>query len=41
MTVIAEDKGPVSPCGACRQVMHELLPKGTPITLANVKGETK
>lgn len=41
MTVIADDERPVSPCGACRQVMHELLPKKTPITLANLKGETK
>ncbi len=41
MTIIADDRQPVSPCGACRQVMHELLPKGTRITLANMKGETK
>ncbi len=40
MTIIAEDKGPVSPCGACRQFMHEILPKETKITLANMKGET-
>ncbi len=38
MTIIANDHGPVSPCGACRQVMHELLPKGTPIVLANTQG---
>ncbi|MDY0278631.1 MAG: cytidine deaminase, partial [Acholeplasma sp.] len=41
ITIVADDKGPVSPCGACRQVMHELMPKGTKITLANLKGETK
>jgi cytidine deaminase len=40
MTIIANDHGPVSPCGACRQVMHELLPKGTKIILANTKGKT-
>jgi cytidine deaminase len=40
MTIIADDKGPVSPCGACRQFMHEILPKHTKITLANTKGET-
>ena len=39
MTVIANDHGPVSPCGACRQVMHELLPKEAKIYLANTKGE--
>lgn len=41
ITIIADDHQPVSPCGACRQVMHELLPKGCRITLANMKGETK
>lgn len=41
MTIVADDKGPVSPCGACRQFMHELLPKDTKVTLANTKGETK
>ncbi len=41
MTIVANDHGPVSPCGACRQVMHELLPKGAKITLANTKGQTK
>ncbi|RJX25280.1 MAG: cytidine deaminase [Acholeplasma sp.] len=40
ITVIANDHGPVSPCGACRQVMHELLPKDAKIILANTKGET-
>jgi cytidine deaminase len=40
MTIIANDHGPVSPCGACRQVMHELLPKDTKIILANTKGNT-
>lgn len=40
ITVIANDHGPVSPCGACRQVMHELLPKHAKIILANTKGET-
>ena len=41
MTIVADDKGPVSPCGACRQFMHELLPKDTKITLGNLAGETK
>ena len=41
MTIIADAKHPVSPCGACRQVMHELLPKGTPIYLTNLEGEIK
>ena len=41
ITIIANDHGPVSPCGACRQVMHELMPKNTKIYLANTKGEIK
>lgn len=41
MTVIANDHGPVSPCGACRQVMHELIPKQAKIYLANTKGDIK
>jgi len=41
VTIIANDHGPVSPCGACRQVMHELVPKTAKITLANTKGQTK
>ncbi len=41
MTIIADTEHPISPCGACRQVMHELLPKGTPIYLVNLKEELK
>jgi len=41
ITIIANDHGPVSPCGACRQVMHELMPKHTKVYLANTKGEIK
>jgi cytidine deaminase len=39
--VIANHKFPVSPCGACRQVMAELLPDDCIITLANLDGDTK
>ena len=41
MTVVANDHGPVSPCGACRQVMHELMPKNAKVILANTEGELK
>ena len=41
ITVVANDHGPVSPCGACRQVMHELMPKGAKVILANTQGEIK
>jgi len=39
--IIGDTKAPISPCGACRQVMSELLAKETKITLANIKGNTK
>ncbi|VEU81004.1 cytidine deaminase [Haploplasma axanthum] len=41
ITIIADDKIPVSPCGACRQVMHELLPNDAKIILTNLKGDIK
>lgn len=31
----------VSPCGACRQVMRELMPEDATIIFANAKGEFK
>ena len=31
ITIIGGSKGPISPCGACRQVMSELIPKATKI----------
>ncbi len=36
MAIVADTALPVSPCGACRQVMAELLDKKTPIYLANI-----
>ncbi|MCD8204164.1 MAG: cytidine deaminase [Coprobacillus sp.] len=39
--VVADTISPISPCGACRQVMSELLSSDTPIILANLKGEYK
>ena len=41
LAVVADTDSPVSPCGACRQVMAELLPRNTIIYLANLKGEIK
>lgn len=41
ITIIADTDGPVSPCGSCRQVLHELLPKSAKVVLTNLKGETK
>lgn len=41
MAVIGQSKRPISPCGACRQVMVELLPEDCPIILANLEMEYK
>lgn len=41
ITVIADSKKAISPCGACRQVMYELLPKDANIVLTNLKGDIK
>lgn len=41
MAIVADTTLPVSPCGACRQVMAELLKADTPVILANLKGDYK
>lgn len=40
LAVIADTDRPVSPCGACRQVISELCPKDMRVTLTNLKGDT-
>jgi cytidine deaminase len=37
IAVAADTPGPVSPCGTCRQVIHELAP-GCAVALANTRG---
>ncbi|HOA10942.1 MAG: cytidine deaminase [Bacilli bacterium] len=37
LAVTGKTAGPISPCGACRQVMSELLPKDAPIYLTNLE----
>ena len=39
LCVVADTSGPVSPCGACRQVMSEF--KISRIILTNLKGDVK
>jgi cytidine deaminase len=39
--VVGDTTNPISPCGACRQVMAELLDENTPVVLANMNDETK
>ncbi|QQK79691.1 cytidine deaminase [Salicibibacter cibi] len=41
IAVIADAKEPVSPCGACRQVMAEFMDPEAEVALANLKGDTK
>jgi cytidine deaminase len=39
LAVIAETERPVSPCGACRQVISELCEPDMEVILANMKGD--
>lgn len=39
LAVIGQTDGPISPCGACRQVTLELGGNALPVVLANLKGE--
>ncbi|MFC4738158.1 cytidine deaminase [Bacillus daqingensis] len=41
IAVAANTEGPVSPCGACRQVMAELLQPETAVYLTNTKGDVQ
>ncbi|SFR85588.1 cytidine deaminase [Dyella sp. OK004] len=38
IAVIGDTEGPISPCGACRQVMAELCDETMPVLLANLHG---
>jgi len=39
LAVIADTRGPVSPCGSCRQVMSELCDDTMPVLLTNLHGD--
>jgi len=39
IAVVADTPNPVSPCGACRQVMAEMCPPDMPVILANMNGD--
>jgi cytidine deaminase len=38
MAVVGDTDRPISPCGACRQVMAELVGTDTPVVLGNLRG---
>ncbi|GEN84352.1 cytidine deaminase [Sporosarcina luteola] len=38
LAVVADTDGPVSPCGACRQVIAEFCDPSMPVYLTNLKG---
>ena len=39
LAVVADTKGPCSPCGACRQVMSEFCAPDVPVYLTNLNGD--
>jgi cytidine deaminase len=41
LAVVGDTDGPISPCGACRQVIAEFCPPDMPVILTNLKGERK
>jgi cytidine deaminase len=41
LAVIADTPGPVSPCGACRQVISELCPSDMEVILSSMDGQVK
>lgn len=38
LVITGNTDGPISPCGACRQVISEFCPVDMPVILTNVKG---
>ncbi|WP_410490427.1 cytidine deaminase [Bacillus tropicus] len=41
LVITGETDGPISPCGACRQVIAEFCDPKMPVLLTNVKGDEK
>jgi cytidine deaminase len=41
LVVVADTEGPVSPCGACRQVISEFCDPHMEVILTNLKGDTQ
>ncbi|HEY1146952.1 MAG TPA: cytidine deaminase [Pseudoduganella sp.] len=41
LVVVGETEGPISPCGACRQVTLEMGGNELPVVLTNLKGDIR
>ncbi|MBE0340241.1 cytidine deaminase [Paenibacillus sp. 28ISP30-2] len=41
IAIVADTEGPVSPCGACRQVISEFAQPDTKVYLTNLHGNTE
>lgn len=41
LAVVGDTEGPVSPCGACRQVIAEFCKRDMPVYLTNLKGDVQ
>lgn len=41
VTIVGDTDAPISPCGACRQFMQELGGNSLPVTLANLREDTR
>lgn len=39
LVVTGDTEGPISPCGACRQVISEFCAEDMPVYLTNIQGE--
>ena len=41
LAVVGDTEGPISPCGACRQVIAEFCDGSMPVYLTNLKGDVQ